>query len=76
MKEFKVSKVAAGEKAVFWIKGYNDTDVKNLEDGWNRIWKRAGIIPAPPFILTNGDVDIKALSDAEIRSAGLMRIPD
>jgi hypothetical protein len=49
-------------------------NVKGLYAAWREVWQRAGLDVAPGLLLLHPDMEIKALSDAELKRAGVMRI--
>lgn len=46
-----------------------------LQTLWKMAWRNAGHETAPVLIVMLDEVTLQALSDAEIKSYGLMRIP-
>lgn len=71
--------VPDNHKSVFMAKvpkGYvSAAAAARLEAAWKNLWKRAGVEKAPPIVIVDDSFEISALSDAELLSNGLMRVP-
>lgn len=49
-------------------------DEQHCREAWYEQWERKGQ-PAPPILVIDKGAELTALSDNELRAAGLMRIP-
>lgn len=76
--EVVLQQIIPGEKAVFIVTiGINRPETPELtylQKCWERVWKNAGCMKAPAFLIIPKDMKIEALSDAELKNHGLVRI--
>lgn len=66
-------------KSVFVVRfptvEFSSLTANRVQNVWEATWKRAGH-KVPMLIILGNDIKIEALSDAELKSHGLVRIPE
>lgn len=48
--------------------------IKMIKLGWEQVWAQAGHERSPPLLVIAGDIKIEAVSEAELKRVGLIRI--